>query len=312
MTPAPRPTGSTIWAAVLAALCLSGPACADIAAITSQTAGALTLIDTDTGAVLSTTPLPGHPAAVAIDAARGRIMAVAVNTGLLHVFDIAGHAVAQHKVAGTPFGLAIRPETGTALITDQRGFLREVDPDTGAELTVWTVGAMPSGVAAGPGLIVTADRDDNAMTVIRGDRVTRVQTGRHPFGVTLHDGLIFTADVLDDTISVIGPGGAVQHKIAVAERPYAVAFAAGQGFVTNQYDSSVTVFDAATYAVTATIPVGDYPEGLAATADGRRIVVANWFSDTVSLIDTATLTVVAEVDVPAGPRAFGIFTAPDP
>ncbi|MBU2360160.1 MAG: YncE family protein, partial [Alphaproteobacteria bacterium] len=95
-------------------------------------------------------------------------------------------------------------------------------------------------------------------------------------------------------------------------RPYAVAFAAGHGFVTNQYDSTVTVFDATRFAVTGTVDVGDYPEGIAATADGSRIVVANWFSDMVSLIDTATLQVVAEVDVPAGPRAFGTFTAPKP
>ena len=290
---------------------MSGAARADIAAITSQTAGMLTLIDTDTGAVLSSTPLPGNPAAVAIDAVRGRIMAVAVDTGLLHVLDMTGHAVAQFKVQGAPFGLAIRPDTGTALVTDQKGFLREIDPETGAEVTSWPVGLLPSGVAVGAGLIVTADRDSDAVTVIAGGASRHLAVGQHPFGVTLHDGLVYTADVLDDTVSVLDPvSGEVLAIIPTEERPYAVAFAAGHGFVTNQYDSSVTVFDAATYAVTATIDVGDYPEGIAATANGSRIVVANWFSDTVSLIDTATMEVVAEIDVPEGPRAFGSFTGP--
>lgn len=302
-----------IGAAGLAVLWATSPGLGDIAAITSQTAGTLTLVDTDTAEVLSTTPLPGHPAAVSIDAVRDRIMAVAVDTGLLHVFDMAGRPVAQHPVAGAPFGLAIRPETGTALITDQTGVLREIDPDTGAEIAAWPVGSMPSGVAAVPGLIVTADRDADAVTLIRGDGTTALPVGHHPFGVTLHDGLIFTADVLDDTVTVIDPGnGSILARIPTAERPYAVAFAAGQGFVTNQYDSTVTIFDAATFAVTGMIDVGDYPEGIAATADGDRIVVANWFSDTVSLIDTATRQVVAEVDVPEGPRAFGLFIAPTP
>jgi len=119
-----------VMAAAVAAVWMIGAAKADVAAITSQTAGMLTLIDTDVGTILSTTPLHGNPAAVAIDAARGRIMAVAVDTGLLHVFGMTGSAVAVHKVIGAPFGLAIRPESGTALITDQTGFLlREIDPD---------------------------------------------------------------------------------------------------------------------------------------------------------------------------------------
>ncbi|MBU2360567.1 MAG: YncE family protein, partial [Alphaproteobacteria bacterium] len=231
MIPAIRVTG----AAILAALCMSGAARADIAAITSQTAGMLTLIDTDTGAILTITPLPGNPAAVAIDAVRGRIMAVAVDTGLLHVFDMTGQPLAQHKIAGAPFGLAIRPETGTALVTDQTGTLKEINPDTGAEVASWPVGAMPSGVAAAPGLIVTADRDADAVTVIRGDEATTWPVGQHPFGVTLHDGLIFTADVLDDTVSVLDPvSGTILATIPTGERPYAVAFAAGHGFVTNQ------------------------------------------------------------------------------
>lgn len=91
------------------------------------------------------------------------------------------------------------------------------------------------------------------------------------------------------------------------EGPYAVALAAGRGFVADQYADTVTVFDLDSHAVLARIDVGEYPEGIAANADGSRVYVANWFSNTLSVIDTANLEVVAEVPVGDGPRAFGAF-----
>jgi len=95
--------------------------------------------------------------------------------------------------------------------------------------------------------------------------------------------------------------------IPTGERPYTLAFAAGKGFVTNQYAASLTVFDAETLAPLAEIETGDYPEGIAATADETRILVANWFSDSLQVIDPETLEVTHTLDMPAGPRAFGSF-----
>ncbi|MGQ0566700.1 MAG: YncE family protein [Gemmobacter sp.] len=260
---------------------------ADIAAITSQNADRLTLVDTDTLETLASVPLPGKPAAVAVDGPRGRVLAVSVDTATLHVFDLSGRALATFPLGGAPLGLAIRPETGMALVTDWTGFLREIDPATGAEVRRWPVGATPSGVA-----------------------VARVAVGRHPFGVTLHGGHAFVTNVLGNSVSVIDlDTDTVTATIPVGERPYAVAFAAGRGFVTNQYGASITVFDAVTYGIVGEIATGDYPEGIAATADGRRILVANWFSDNVQVIDAGKLAVVETLHMPAGPRAFGNFIA---
>ena len=93
----------------------------------------------------------------------------------------------------------------------------------------------------------------------------------------------------------------------VGLRPYAVALTQGRGFVTDQYGGTVSVFDLATLAPIKRIEVGDYPEGIAATADGRRIIVANWESNTLSIIDAEAMKVVGEVKVGDGPRAFGAF-----
>lgn len=78
--------------------------------------------------------------------------------------------------------------------------------------------------------------------------------------------------------------------------------------MTNQYASTVTVFDPESLEVTETVEVGDYPEGIASLPDDSGVVLANWDSDTIMVLDARDLTISAELDVPAGPRAFGQFT----
>src|SRR5260370_24513352 len=70
--------------------------------------------------------------------------------------------------------------------------------------------------------------------------------------------------------------------------------------------SSVSVIDTATYTLVATIPVGQYPAGVAITPNGAFAYVANYNSNTVSVIDTATNTVIATVPVGNEPRAIAI------
>ncbi|MGY4441613.1 YVTN family beta-propeller protein [Bradyrhizobium sp. LM2.3] len=96
-------------------------------------------------------------------------------------------------------------------------------------------------------------------------------------------------------------------RVPVGMRPYAVALTLGRGFVTDQYGGTVSVFDVATLKPVKRINVGDYPEGIAATADGKRIIVACWESNTLSIIDAAELKVIGEVKTGDGPRAFGAF-----
>jgi YVTN family beta-propeller protein len=73
----------------------------------------------------------------------------------------------------------------------------------------------------------------------------------------------------------------------------------------------VSVIDAATNTVTATISVGIAPTGVAVTPDGSKAYVANTNSTTVSVIDTGTNTVAATIPVGNAPTAFGLFIQPE-
>src|SRR5260370_5301340 len=70
--------------------------------------------------------------------------------------------------------------------------------------------------------------------------------------------------------------------------------------------SSVSVIDTSTYSVVATIPVGQYPAGVAITPNGAFAYVTNYNSNSVSVIDTATNTVTGTVTVGTGPWGLAI------
>jgi YVTN family beta-propeller protein len=70
--------------------------------------------------------------------------------------------------------------------------------------------------------------------------------------------------------------------------------------------------------VIATIPVGTTPEGVSVTPDGSRVYVANAFSSistslgtgSVSVIDAATATVIANITVGNDAVALRLFIQP--
>ena len=69
------------------------------------------------------------------------------------------------------------------------------------------------------------------------------------------------------------------------------------------------MIDTASNTVTATIPVGSNPLGIAITPDGHTAYVTDFSDDTVHVIDTATQAVTTTVNVGNGP--LGIAITPD-
>lgn len=80
-------------------------------------------------------------------------------------------------------------------------------------------------------------------------------------------------------------------------------------YVANFETNAVSVIDAASNTVIATLPVGAGPFGVAATPDGRFVYVTNINSNSVSVIETLNNTVIATV--PVGPMPFGVAVTPD-
>ena len=58
------------------------------------------------------------------------------------------------------------------------------------------------------------------------------------------------------------------------------------------------------------IPVGDEPWGIATTTDGTQVWVGNFGDNTMSVIDTASNTVVGLITLEGAPNGLGIFIQP--
>lgn len=80
-------------------------------------------------------------------------------------------------------------------------------------------------------------------------------------------------------------------------------------YVTNNSDNTVSVIDTASNMVTATVPVGTSPFGVAVSPNGKQTYVVNRIGSSVSVIDTATNTVVAFI--PVGYLPYEVAISPD-
>ncbi|MDN5568632.1 MAG: hypothetical protein L0G27_07810, partial [Paracoccus sp. (in: a-proteobacteria)] len=48
--------------------------------------------------------------------------------------------------------------------------------------------------------------------------------------------------------------------------------------------------------------------GIATLPAGNAVAVANWESAPLTILDATSLTPRLDIDLPSGPRAFGVFT----
>lgn len=300
-------------AALAAGLLLGGPALAERGFLTNQSANSVWEVDLASGEKLREWAIPGAPAGVAV-APSGLVYVTSPETGTVTAIDPESGALTPIAVGGGPLGIAANPVTGEVYVADWYADRLTVIRD-GAPAGIVGVGHSPSGVAVTPdgATILTADRDSDEVSVIDAKSFTRLATisvGARPFGVTIDatGARAYAANVGSNSVSVIDIAARkVVGSVPTDERPYKVALAQGRGFVTNSYGSDLTVFDLESLAPIGTIEVGDYPEGIEATKDGRTLYVANWFSNTMSRVDAAAMEVTGEIETGDGPRSFGDF-----
>lgn len=77
-------------------------------------------------------------------------------------------------------------------------------------------------------------------------------------------------------------------------------------YVTSQDNNRVLVLDRQSFAIIASIPVGDFPTGIAINPAGTKAYVTNQISNDVTVIDIATNTVIASIAVGATPVGIAI------
>lgn len=100
-----------------------------------------------------------------------------------------------------------------------------------------------------------------------------------------------------------------RHLIAVLLATAAPPALAGEIWVTNETDNTISVIDTDTLEVTRTIPTGERPRGITFAHDGSVAYVCASDSDTVQVIDPVTGTVLH--NLPSGEDPEQFVLAPD-
>lgn len=250
------------------------------------------------------TVIPGRPVDMAFDSQK-RILAILNTRGILIADGSTGTKVSSIAAHTTSYaGIAFRPgnrelwasETSARADSILIAPLSETGmPEETARINL-SGHAVPVGIAFstdGRTAYVALSRNNTLAVIDTGSRTIRkeVAVGMAPFGVVASKaGKIF----------VTNRGG---------RRPAAndvVAPSSGSPVLTDPVtgstaSGSVSVVDAETFAVRE-IPVGLAPSHLALSADEKLLAISNGHSDTISILDTATLT-RTDLKIPTFPDA---------
>lgn len=109
------------------------------------------------------------------------------------------------------------------------------------------------------------------------------------------------------TLAALSCTLAFHAAIAVAAAAAADRFA----YVANALDGTVSVIDTKTTATLAIIAVGEDPEAMQVTPDGRWVWVLGLGDGSVSIVDTLSRSVAARLELGARSRPLGVAFAPD-
>jgi YVTN family beta-propeller protein len=196
-----------------------------------------------------------------------------------------------------------------------------VDTATNTVVATIATGPRPIGLAITPDRtrLYVANSDSDSISVVATSTNTVIGTigvGAFPQGLALSpDGShLYVTNSFSDFVSVITTASdAVTATIPVGIGPEGVAVSPDGSQVLVTVPDALLVIDAVSNAVVATIPVGSNPFGVAITPDGQHAYVASNGSDSVSVVDLGTDSVVATIGMvqpvaiaiaPGGARAY--------
>ena len=245
------------------------------------------------------------PAGLTIDAATGRITGVIALPGeykpkITVTDDQGASASIQFQWAVTTAPLLIEP-LNTEIVVEQRPIRFEANASGGSNFQYrWYFGDGSPSIPFTTTQVVTH---------------TFAQPGRYEVVLTVQNGAGNENSVAAQQI-VIGQATAYgpRSSTTMVYMPSLGQESAGETagarvWNVNPDNNSVTVYDLGAEAVVAEIGVGDFPQSIALHPDGT-IWVANKGSDSLTIIDSATLSVTATVDLPAGSRPHGLVIDP--
>ncbi|MCK4814571.1 carboxypeptidase regulatory-like domain-containing protein, partial [bacterium] len=286
------------------AICLSRDG--QRAYVTNPGNNVVSLIDLATAAVMGTIVVGQHPYDLAANPVKDEVYCVNKDNDTITVID-STQADPEQAVIGTlntadaPVRCLVSPD-GKYLFVSCVGAgadsITVIDLDAGSEIegSPIFVGTDPQGMAIANNKLYVANEWDNNVSVIDIDPASSNRWLKLAYNITVGDSpedlatnqdgsFVYVVNSGSDTVSVIDTAtDQVINSLTVGDYPFHMAASGNMLYVTNYIDGNISMINMNTNTVlSTTFGVGNYPQGIAVTADGETIYVVNNGSESVSI-----------------------------
>lgn len=238
-----------------------------------------------------------------------------ITVPVLHVIDATTHTrlppIALNGPSGTSWsGVAVNLAGDRVYVANRnQGYVAVVDPAAGTVVSTIAVGSSPGALLVNPqGTRLYVANTDGTLSVIDTSTHTVLHTlalPGSPSGMTINaqGTRLYVSSSQNNHVQVIDlVGHTVLATVPLSVSPFGVVLSRdGSKLYVSDYtlgNAQLQVLDTATHAVLSTVAVGSRSTGVGISPDGQRVVVSNFISANLSVIDTASDTVLATVPVP--------------
>ena len=332
---------------VITATITATPVPAPLAYVTNTDSNNISVINTMTDQVINTINTPQAPQNISASPDGSRVYFIDDLSGAISAINTSSNAIIATIPVDFygPLALVVSPDGSKVYVSIGGGgnYMNEnitvINTATNTIATKVPVAGSGQAIAVSPdgSKIYLAATELNEITVI--DAKTYAVIKNIPVGIATsalalspNGKILYAADAIGGVVYMINTTTYAQTaEITVSQDPVSMAISPdgsrlyvvndGFGFYgTGAVSGSVSVIDAATNKVVASIPVGASPQGVSITPDGKKLYVVNsglplytggpFLAANVSVINTANNTVTTNVTVGKAPDAMGNFISP--
>jgi len=289
--------------------------------VANHDSNTVSVINTSNNTVVTTIPISNNPWGIAVNQA-GSLVYVTPQFGTaVSVISTSTNTVTASITVGTmPLGVAFAPNGKTAYVANAgSGTVSVINTGTKKVTATVTVGNTPYSLAVTPNgaFVYVANTNSNNVSVIStltNKVVATVPVDSQPqfLAISPDGSLVYVPNMGSNDISVIQTAdNTVLGAIGVDGAWGAAVSPDGHWLYATDYTSGaanlVTVIDTSTFAVSATIVVGQNPVVTSFSQDSAFAYVANPASNNVSVINTASKAVVGTINVGTWPVGVGVM-----
>jgi len=307
---------------------------------TNELSNSLSVISSTSNNVEDTITVGNFPYGVAVNPFDSRVYVANRGSDTVSVIDGSANTKLHNiTVQNSPVGIAVNPSANWIYVTNiNSNTVSVIDGITNKVTANIAVGKVPYGIAVNPinNKVYVTNIGSDSISVIDAlkNKVTaNITVGKRPAGIAVNPttNTIYVTNHASNTVSVInGITNKVTANIAVGKRPVGIAInpITSKVYVTNIKSSTVSVINGKTHKIASTIAVNPSLAGsyrirdpvlsmpittkfpLIASLVGvdditNMVYVTNTGSDTVSIIDGNTDSLVVKVGFSVNPPNSG-------